>query len=314
MRVRTSFLALLLLPLLLSLPFSNAQPPPESGISSRTLDALLQDYAFKAFYKPKTGVPYDGQVPTNLTGIRVSAMRLRSGSLRNRGVESYKEFQIPIGVVEQPYVERLVLVYHNLGNWSEKFYPLPGYSYLAPVLGLLSYNAANLSAVELPELDIRASDKPILIKFTDVKSAPSGSVPKCVYFDLHGSVQFDILLPGNVCSTAQQGHFSIVVESNAPSPAPAAVAVAANVGESGGKNKSKVWIIVVSLVGGCLLLILLSLLVARMRRAQTRMRIQELEWAADSNETLHMASIGGTKAPLAVGTRTRPTIENDYIP
>lgn len=320
MRVGISFLlALLTLPLLLlSLPFSNAsQLPPDAGIiSSRTLDALLQDVAFKAFsLRPKTGVPYDAKVPKNLAGVRVSAMRLRSGSLRTRGVQSYNEFQIPIGVVEQPYVERLVLVYHNLGNWSEKFYPLPGYSFLAPVLGLLSYSGSNLSASELPELDIRASDKPILIKFTDVKSAPSGSVPKCVYFDLHGSVQFDILLHGNVCSTVQQGHFSIVVESNiAPSPEPAAVAFAAAVGGSGGKKKSKVWIIVASCVGGCLLLVILGLSVARVRRIKRGMKIQELELAAESNETLQMASIGGTKAPLAVGTRTRPTIENDYIP
>ncbi|KAK7387313.1 hypothetical protein VNO78_28025 [Psophocarpus tetragonolobus] len=316
MRVGTSFLALLsLLSLLLSLPFSSAQLPPNTDISSRALDAILQDFAFKAFVRPKTGIPYDGQVPRSLTGIRVSAMRLRSGSLRTRGVKRYKEFQIPIGVVEQPYVERLVLVYHNLGNSSEKFYPLPGYSYLAPVLGLMSYSGANLSASELPELDIRASEKPILIKFPHLKSTPSGSVPKCVYFDLHGSVQFDILLHGNVCSTVQQGHFSIVVESNAPSPAPTAVAVAADFGKGDGKrNKDKVWIIVASLVGGCLLLIMLSLLVAKARRTKQGMKIQQLEWAAESNETLQMASIGGTKAPLAVGTRTRPTIENDYVP
>ncbi|WVY92360.1 hypothetical protein V8G54_031448 [Vigna mungo] len=313
MRVGTIFL-FSLLPLLLSLPLSIAQLPPDTAMSSRTLDAILQDCAFKAFLRPKTGVPYDAQLPRNLTGISVSAMRLRSGSLRTRGVERYKEFQIPIGVFEQPYVERLVLVYHNLGNWSEKFYPLPGYSYLAPVLGLMSYSGATLNASELPELDIRASDKPILIKFSHVKPAPSGSVPKCVYFDLQGSVQFDILSHGNVCSTVQQGHFSIVVESNAPSPAPAAVAVAADVGKGGATNKHKVWIIVASFVGGCLLLIMLSLLIAKVRRTKQGMKIQQLEWAAETNETLHMASIGGTKAPLAVGTRTRPTIENDYVP
>lgn len=55
-------------------------------------------------------IPYDARVPTNLLGVRVSAMRLRSGSLRTRGVLSYKEFEIPIGVVEEPYVKRLVLV------------------------------------------------------------------------------------------------------------------------------------------------------------------------------------------------------------
>ncbi|KAE9594462.1 hypothetical protein Lal_00001129 [Lupinus albus] len=317
MKVRTIFQALFSLSLLLSLHFSSSQLLPDSGNSSTALDAILQNYAFKAFFMPKTGVPYDAELPKNLKGVKVSAMRLRSGSLRTRGVQSYKEFQIPIGVVEQPYVERLVLVYHNLGNWSDFFYHLPGYKYLAPILGLLAYSGVNLSASDLPELDIRASYEPILIKFSNVKSAPYGSVAKCVYFDLHGSVQFDILSPENVCSTFQQGHFSIVVESNAPislqpaqSPEPSAVVIK----ENDGHKKSKVWIIVVSVIGGCILLIILSLLVAKVRRTKKNMRIQQLECAADSNETLHMASIGGTKAPLAVGTRTRPTLENDYIP
>ncbi|CAL0334761.1 unnamed protein product [Lupinus luteus] len=317
MRVRSIFLALFSLPFLLSLPFSSSQLFTDSAISSSELDAILQDCAFKAFFNPKTGVPYDAKLPKNLSGISVSAMRLKSGSLRKRGVQSYKEFHIPIGVIEQPYVERLVFVYHNLGNWSKVFYPLPGYSYLAPVLGLLAYSGSNLSASELPELDIRASDKPILIKFSNVKSAPSGSVAKCVYFDLHGSVQFDILSHGNACSTLQQGHFSIVVESNVPSslaPAPAPESVAVVVKGNGGNNKYKVWIIVAYVVGGLLLVIVLSLIAARVIRIRKDMEIQQLEWVDDSYESLKTTSIGGTKAPLAMGTRTKPMLENDYIP
>ncbi|OIW14106.1 hypothetical protein TanjilG_19485 [Lupinus angustifolius] len=311
MRVRSILLALFSLPLLLSIQFSSSQLLPDSALSSSDLDAILQNYAFKALFNPKTGVPYDAKLPKNLSGISVSAMRLKSGSLRKRGVQSYKEFKIPIGVVEQPYVERLVWVYHNFGNWSEVFYPLPGYSYLAPVLGLLAYSGTNLSASELPALDIRASDKPILIKFSNVKSAPSGSVAKCVYFDLHGSVQFDILSHENSCSTLQQGHFSIVVESNAPSsPAPAPEPVK----ENGGNNKYKVWIIVAYVVGGLLLVVMLSLIAARVIRIKKDMEIQQLEWVADSYENLKITSIGSTKAPLAMGTRTKPILENDYIP
>ncbi|TKY56625.1 hypothetical protein E2542_SST21071 [Spatholobus suberectus] len=312
MRVITSLSVLLSLSCLLCVLLSSAQFPPDAAVSARLLDAHLQDWAFEALYSPRTGVSYDGQVPTNLTGIKISAMRLRSGSLRTRGVHSYKEFEIPIGVVEKPYVERLVLVYHNLGNWSDTFYPLPGYSYLAPVLGLLAYSGANLSASELPELDIRASDKAILINFSDVKPAPSGALAKCVYFDLLGSVQFDILLPGNVCSTVQQGHFSIVVESNAPSTAPSAGEVQG--GGKSNKNKSMLRIVVPSVVGGILLLIILGLLVDGVRRHKERTRIQELECVADSSETLDKTSIGDIKVPLAFGTRTRPIIENDYLP
>ncbi|WJX93316.1 hypothetical protein P8452_74856 [Trifolium repens] len=131
------FLPIFSLSLFLPLPFENAT-------STRDLDTLLQDYAFKALSSPKTGLPYDAKLPNNLTGIKVSAMRLKSGSLRTRGFQNYKEFHIPIGVIEKPYVKRLVLVYQNLGNFSEKFYPLPnGFSYLTPVLGLLPYSGVN---------------------------------------------------------------------------------------------------------------------------------------------------------------------------
>ncbi|KAK4278193.1 hypothetical protein QN277_016074 [Acacia crassicarpa] len=327
MRVRTSFFLLLALPYLLSLPSLNAHassPSSFSGLSARSLDALLQDYAFRAFIRPRTGIPYDGKVPSNLTGISISALRLRSGSLKNRGVDSYKEFQIPIGVVEQPYVERLVLVYHNLGNWSDHFYPLPGYTYLAPVLGLLAYSAANLSATELPDLDIRASGQPILIKFPDLKKKQqphSVSSPKCVYFDLNGSVQFDIPLPGNVCSTGQQGHFSIVVEeseSPSPSPLPSASGGVPSEDDNGTRKKKKesyiAWIILGSVFGALALLIVLYLLVVRVRRSKETSRIKQMELKGEDSEDLYLRSVGSGKAPLALGTRTRPVIENDYVP
>ena len=84
----------------------------------------------------------------------------------------------------QPYVERVVLVYHNLGNWSDYYYPLTGYTYLAPVLGLLVYDAANLSAVGLPELNIVAPESPISVSFGNVRAVPTGSAaPRCVVFD-----------------------------------------------------------------------------------------------------------------------------------
>nr|GEV37141.1 hypothetical protein CTI12_AA618520 [Tanacetum cinerariifolium] len=55
--------------------------------SARTFDKALQRYAFQAFtsLKPaKTGVSVDGLVPKDLMGVKVSALRLRSGSLFTR--------------------------------------------------------------------------------------------------------------------------------------------------------------------------------------------------------------------------------------
>ncbi|KAI3986509.1 hypothetical protein MKX01_029939 [Papaver californicum] len=299
-------LLLFLLPLMLSVKIQ-AQSSESPSTSARSLDRLLQDYAYRAFINPKTGLPYDGDVPSNLTGIKVSALRLRSGSLYKRGVDKYNEFEIPVGVLEKPYAERLVLVYQNLGNWSLSYYQLPGYTFLAPVLGLLAYDAFNLSATNLPELNLTASDKPILIKFQDVSSVPIGSTSQCVSFDLQGSPLFSNVVSENVCSTITLGHFSIVIASVAPSPPKPS-------GGGGKKNNSKVWKIVGSVIGGVALLVLLCFLISCIHRYNQRKKIQQMETAAEVGEALHMTSIRDTRAPTAMGTRTQPVLEHEYVP
>ncbi|KAI3461743.1 hypothetical protein Pfo_018406 [Paulownia fortunei] len=287
-------------------------------LSARELDSLLQDSAFRAVVRPRTGVVYHGDAPSNLTGIEVAALRLRSGGLRRKGFSSYKEFHIPVGVVEQPYVERLVLVYHNLANWSSLYYPLPGYTFLAPVLGLLAYDATDLSAANLSELDIRASGDPISIKFSNVRSGPKGSSPMCVYFGLDGSVGFDNVVKEITCLTTNQGHFSIVVESSvAPAPAPAGGggggSSTASIGGEKGRSK-KVRIIVGSVVGGALILVFLAMLFGYVKKCRRRRKIERMEEAAEWGVALPMTSIGHTKAPVALETRTRPLLENDLVP
>ncbi|KAG2391403.1 hypothetical protein LR48_Vigan07g083100 [Vigna angularis] len=303
-KVKTNNLfVLFFLIFLLYLSLSSAQ------LSPRLLDVHLQDLAFKNLFNPRTGVSYDARVPTNLTGIKVSAMRLRSDSLRTRGVLNYKEFKIPIGVIEKPYVERLVLVYQNLGNWSHTFYPLPGYSYLTPVLGLLAYSGDNLSASTLPELNIKIVDRSVLVHFLDMKPVPIGALARCVRFGLQGSVHFDILLPGNVCSTMQQGHFSIVVETNAPSPGPFGCRKV-QFGEKNNKNMK-----IVLLISGILLVVIILglLVVGVIIHKKGSSRVQELDREVENNEILDMTFIGDIKVPFAFGTRTQPVIEHEYF-
>lgn len=276
----------------------------------RSLDALLQDYAYRAFVHPRTGTPYDGQVPSNFTGIKIAALRLRSGSLYKRGVQ-YKEFKIPTEVIVQPYVKRLVLVYQNLGNnWSSSCYNISGFIHITPVLGLLAYDAANLSATNLPVLNV-VSKSPILINFTNVlinfTNVRPVSGARCVYFDLNGMPVFEDLISGNICSTRQQGHFSIVVNASMISPPPAPSPVHAK------RNKSKAWKIVSAVVGGFIALVLLALLVAWMVRYRQTRNMAEMERRADVGEALQMARVGNTQAPVAVGTRTQPVLENEYI-
>lgn len=300
---------------------------------ARALDVLLQDYAYRAFVQPRTGIPYDGTAPLNLTGIKISAMRLRTGSLRTCGIQSYKEFEILRGVAMDPYVERLVLVYQNLGNWSTTYYALPGYTYLTPVLGLLAYDAVNLSATNLPELNFRATGNPILIHFSDVKYVPVMSPlnMKCVWINLNGSVNFSSPISGNTCSAVDQGHFSIVVESITPAPAPVSPAPAPAGGGGGGGgggapnaspptqgkgngNKTKVWIIVGSVLGGLAIFTLSGLLMVWACKFKRRKKMQQMERATEVGEVLHMTSVGPTKAPAAMVTRTLPVLETEYVP
>ncbi|CAM8897626.1 unnamed protein product [Rhodiola kirilowii] len=307
MKVQCSLLMLYLLVGLLTLPRISAQS------NATALDDVLQDYAFRAFIDPKTGVPYEAMVPENLTGIKITALRLRSGSLYKRG-RSYKEFDIPVRTVVTPYVERLALVYQNLGNWSEVYYPLEGYRYLSPVLGLRAYDSRNLSGVKFPELVIKASAKPILISFVDVKLLPAGAgaVAKCVWFDLQGGTYFSNVTSGNVCSTLELGHFSIVTEVIAPSPAPRGGNPVTGLGK---KIKTKTWIIIGSAVGGsAVVLVLFALMVILILKIKRTKQMQRMEKAAKTGEAFRTISVGATRSPTALRTRTAPMIENEYVP
>lgn len=287
----------------------------QSGSSRSQLDTLLQDYGYQAFVRPRTGVFYDGTAPANLSGIKISVVRLRSGSLRRKGVHSFKEFDIPVGLIVQPYVERIVFVYQNLGNWSSVYYPLPGFTYLAPVLGLLIYDAANLSAKNLPELDFIASKSPISINFTNAAAVLNGMTPQCVWFNLDGLPEFRELMSENVCSTYRQGHFSIVVNSTglAPSPAPSA---GPNVGPIPVRHKSHnstVWKIVGGVLGGFVILVLAAWLLGLLLRYTQKKKVAKMEQHAEVGETLRMARVGNAQAPVAYGTRTQPMLENEYV-
>jgi Protein of unknown function (DUF1191) len=273
-----------------------------SQTPARELDSLLQDYAYRAFRHPHTGIIYTGQVPVNLTGTSISALRLRSGSLRKRGFQNYMQFDIPVGVIVQPYVERLVFVYQNLGNWTTYYYPLTGFTYLTPIIGLLAYDAANLSATNLPELDFVASESPISIDFGSVSTSVPGAGPKCVWFDLDGVAQFRDLVSSNKCETYRRGHFAIAVNTSSTSPAP----------HHKKKISSKAWKIIGGAVGGVIVLILLSMLICCIVRYRKEKKVKEMERQAEAGEALHYTRVGGAHAPVALGTRTRPVLENEY--
>jgi hypothetical protein len=82
----------------------------------------------------------------------------------------------------------------------------------------------------------------------------------------------------------------------------------------GKKNSKKVGIIVGSVLGGLLLLVFLSFFVLWAQKLKQRKKMQQMERAAEVGESLQMTSVGETKAPAAMVTRTQPTLENEYVP
>ncbi|GLJ26341.1 hypothetical protein SUGI_0507340 [Cryptomeria japonica] len=289
----------------------------ESLITSRrSLDTILQDYAFRAFVKPRTGIAYDAPVPSNMTGITLGAVRLRSGSLYRRGMD-FHEFHIPAGVLLNPYVQRCALIYQNLGNWSGIYYPMPGYDLLGSVIGLLAYDSSNLSALNLAELNAVATKQPISIRFP---KASIGSTAICVSFYLNGSVSLSKVSSGNVCLTNYQGHFGLFSKSLAPSPAPSTPGITPAPGTITHilpvpkKKESNTWKIVLgSVLGGMVLLVLLIYLVFVTLTYLRKAKITKMENQADQGEALQTSVFGSSRAPAAGGTRTQPMLENDYV-
>ncbi|CAN4099693.1 unnamed protein product [Withania somnifera] len=288
-----------------------------------SLDSLLQQYAFRelTWQRTRTGAPYDASVPSNLAGIKISAMICTTHHLKRRVYSYYKEFFIPSGIIEEPYAKKLVLVYQNLGNWSSFYYPLPGYTYLAPVLGILAYDAHDLYAKNLPELDILALKDPITIRFPYVQPPPEGSLPKCVYFYSNNLVQFGHVTDGNICETRIQGHFSIVTEVKiAPSPSPCANEITPSPSPSANeiapsphtadennhrKINSKMWTISSVLLFFALMGILFVI----------------VKWFGllEVRQMLHDSAVvveplfGNTEVSLSLDAPTRPLLENDYV-
>ncbi|XP_055831963.1 uncharacterized protein LOC129900905 [Solanum dulcamara] len=306
-------------------PFLVGSESTSSDSSAKSsLDSLLQQYAFRELtrQRTRTGVPYDAYVPSSLTGIKISAVILKTHSLKRKVYGSYKNVFIPSGILEEPYVKKLVLVYQNLANWSSFYYPLPGYTYLAPVFGILAYDAHNLYAKYLPDLDIQALEDPISIKFPYVKPVPEGSFPKCIYFYSNNLVEFGHVKDGNICETRIQGHFSIVAEvkvapspspianETAPSPSPSANETAPSPSPIPGENNhkkinSKTWTIssvflFFALTG------ILFVVVKKVGLLEIKQRLYD-------SAAVVQPLLEKTEVPLSLEAPTRPLPENDYV-
>ncbi|KAK7322506.1 hypothetical protein VNO77_25888 [Canavalia gladiata] len=279
----------------------------QSVKSAHVLDLLIRDHTFKTLEKDlRTGTPESVNLPSNLSGIGVDAVRFRCGSLRRYGAH-LKEFHLGIGVTVHPCIERVMLIRQNMGyNWSSIYYAnydLSGYQLVSPIVGLLAYNADDDANSSNPfQLGIVAGEKPVTIDFTNATKF-KGIKPLCASFE--GDGRMTLAKAPNpstplICVAKRHGHFGLVVESPTDQ-------------FRNNKPISQWKVAVGSTIGAALGAFLLGLLlVAMLVRVKKRTRMVEMERRAYEEEALQVSMVGHVRAPTAPGTRTTPIIEHEY--
>ncbi|KAE8683812.1 FIZZY-related 2 isoform 1 [Hibiscus syriacus] len=124
----------------------------------------------------------------------------------------------------------------------------------------------------------------------------------CASFEGDGKVTLRNQVSPDVCVATRHGHFGLVVELPPPMPVR--------------QKKISRWKLAVgSSIGAALGAFLLGLLLVTMLvKVKKKARMDELERRAYEEEALQVSMVGHTRAPIASGTRTTPTIEHDYTP
>ncbi|KAI3690064.1 hypothetical protein L2E82_48039 [Cichorium intybus] len=255
--------------------------------STRLLDLVIRYYTFKSYKSFKTGTSYNVHLPSNLTGINVSTVKYRCGSLKRYGA-SINEFHLGVGVDVHPYVERVLVVTQNLGNnWSNIYYDnyndLVGYKLVSPVLGLLAYNAGDDTKFNVQfEVKIQSPDvNGIRIDFSNYTMKNNtfhGKIKMCATFGDDGKVTLEKEVAPNICATTSQGHFGMVVQSPLLPE----------------RKKIKRWKVVFgSSFGAAIGAFLLGLLlVAMFVKVKKKARLEELERRAYEEEALQVSMAG----------------------
>ncbi|XWS46175.1 hypothetical protein CRYUN_Cryun14cG0042100 [Craigia yunnanensis] len=260
------------------------------------LDALFHYFANQTLAKHHTGTLNKVPLPSNLSGMEVSVIRLRSGSLWGRGT-NISFIKIPPRVKTLHYVKRLAIVYDNLGEWSSKYYQVPGYSLVSPVVGFNVYDSSNLTTLSDEKVTLSTTREPISIHFPYVEAKDKNVTElKCVKFGADGSVEFKNMTERNVCVTGKTGHFSVVISLMAEE-----------------KERIWKWWVIGFVAGtiGLVMLILVGVIIFGMGR---RMKIKTMEKESDTAVALDTFWVGGDKMPSASMIRTQPVLEHDYVP
>ncbi|GMI99000.1 hypothetical protein like AT4G23720 [Hibiscus trionum] len=268
----------------------------------KALDPLFRYYANRTLANHhRTGTSRRVSLPSKFSGMEVYVNRLRSGSLWGRGVDS-KYVKIPPSVTTLPYVKRLAIVYDNLGNWSTKYYQLPGYSLVSPVIGFEVYNYTDVTTLMDANLTMIVTGEPISIRFPYLETKERNVTKlKCVGFRHNGSVEFKNMTHRDVCVTEKAGHFCVVI----PTPT-----------SSTPEKKGRVWNwwVIGFAIGAVGVAVAVSVAVAVVKWWGER-KIKHMEKESDSSVALDTFWVRGDhKMPSASMIRTQPALEHDYVP
>lgn len=263
--------------------------------ATQSLNSFVQEYAYRTVLKhrPHTGALYDAMLPQNLSGMDVSVVRLRSRRLWKRGA-NFSYFRIPPRTITIPYVRRLAIVCQNLGNWSSRYYTLPGYSLVTSVVGFMAFDASNVSDFRIRNLTLTTTGQPISVQFPN--NAFMGGVKskaRCVAFSANGTFYLSEMMSQNVCHSREEGHFSIVVPLE--------------------KKRRRWYVWMIGSVVGFMVLISVTYYVgvSSMRLLKAK-KIRVMERQADEDLVLQSRWVGTSKMPSASVTRTQPVLECNF--
>ncbi|KAK9743118.1 hypothetical protein RND81_03G218700 [Saponaria officinalis] len=293
-----------------------------TNINPSFLDDYLYKHSSKSISKKiHTGVLLNITLPSNFSDIKVSIVRLRSGTMWVKGA-NYSTFDIPPRVITMPYVKRLAIMYDNFGNLSSNYYDLPGYEILSPIIGFAVYNATDLSGDTNPQrLNLTIAGEPIKVRFSDdqMKLSHDNNVMnmKCVRFDpiINRLVVLSDMISPNICLTRALGQFALampLINAPQPQPQPSPFPLLSKNRKRSVFAEMKWWLIG---IGVGLLVLMMSIMGFVICYKAFRVRkILRMERKAEKSEALDTIWVRTSKMPSASVTRTRAMLENDFAP
>ena len=264
-------------------------------------DQTIQQAAYAAFTRLNagTGRTFGANLTGDLANVTVLAVRLRVGSLRRRGV-TLGMLTIPPGLKVLNFAStRVMLVYRDFGNVSVYSSPVSGQVLVSQVVGIRAYDGDNLNNTSfLPPLSVSNLLSPSQVDLNVTSSTSKAT--QCVEFGGNNTAVTSNVTTGNngtgnVCSLTTFGDFALL---GLPPPG----------------KKSNTWKIILGVVLGVVgLLLLLLLLCCCIRRQLRRRKMAKMQYQVDHGETLQPHLIGNSRAPAASVSRTRPSLEKDYL-